>query len=91
LPFQIDMAVNRTSAAPGDTLVVLVNAQGGNIINMIVEFGDGGIEAFPTGGARTAQALFPHPFTTAGDYKIKATVTDSDDGDKADSVVVHIQ
>ena len=85
------MQVNRTSAAPGDTIGVFLVAQGGRLINMTVDFGDGETDAFPTGGARSAQALFPHRYTAAGDFKIKATVTDGDEGDKSDSVVVHIQ
>jgi PKD domain len=91
LPFQLTMQVNRTSATTADTIGVLLDATGGRLINMTVDFGDGETDAFPTGGARSAQALFPHKYTAPGDFKIKATVTDGNEGDKSDSVVVHIQ
>lgn len=91
LPFQFDMQLSRTSAAPGDTIGVLVNAQGGSLANIQVDFADGTVLAFTTGGARTAQAVFPHAFTTAGTYTIKTTVTDNNEGEKSLTADVHIQ
>ena len=93
-PFQVSMQITRTSAAPGDTIVVLVDSQGPNIINMLVAFDDGDTTAFNVGGARQAQGVFPHAFTTIGNYRIRAKVTNADGNqlqDKFDSVDVHIQ
>ena len=91
LPFQVSMTLSKTAGAPGDTIGVMVTAQGGRILNIQCDFADGDPLAFPTGGARTAQALFPHVYNTAGNYTVTVTVTDGNEGDKVLTNVVHIQ
>ena len=91
LPLDVIVQVTTTTPAAGDTIGVVVTAQGKNLINMVVDYADGKTDQFSVGGARTAQVVFPHAFTAPGNYTIKATITDSDDGDLSatTSVVVH--
>jgi len=94
LPFAMSMQVSKTTAAPGDTILILVNSQGSNIINMVVTYDDGDTTQFAVGGARSAQGIFPHAFATAGTFRIRAKVTNAIADqleNKTDSIDVHVQ
>ena len=86
LPFQLQLNVSRTATAPGDTVVVVVDAQGPLLIGVSVDYGDANSDQFNVGGARTAHVTFHHAYTSAGTFSLKATVTDASAGEKSASV-----
>lgn len=77
LPLSISLQVSHTTATPGQTIQFVVNAQGGQLVGVSIDYGDGNVDQFPTSGARTAQVPFSHAFSSAGVYQVRATVTDA--------------
>lgn len=91
LPFEVDIEATPTSAAPGDTIVFQVIAQGGNLIGILTDYGDGSVDQFATEGARTATVRFRHAYLASGVFEVNATVTDARAGEKSASVAVTVQ
>jgi hypothetical protein len=90
-PFQMQMSVSRSAVAPGDTVAVIVDAQGGLLIGVAVDYGDTQTDEFNTGGARTAHVTFRHAFTSPGTFSVTATVTEANAGAKSASVDVSVR
>lgn len=90
LPLDLTVALSRASAAPGDTITMVANAQGGGLLGINIDFGDGAGDSFNTGGARTAKVTFKHVYRTSGTYTVTAAVTDAEAGQKTTSVQVRI-
>jgi hypothetical protein len=91
LPLDIGIETSRATAAPGDTIIFVVSAQGGSLVGVAMAFGDSNGDQFATGGARTAQVTFRHAYSAVGVYEASATVTDAAAGDKSASVEVRVQ
>jgi PKD repeat protein len=91
LPLSIAIEASQTTAAPGDAINFLVNAQGGDLLGIDTDYGDGTAEQYATGGARTARVTFRHAYTTAGTYQVRATVTDARAGNKEATLAVTIR
>lgn len=91
LPLDIAMQVSRTTAAPGEPIQFVVDAQGGTLLGVSIDFGDDSGEERPTGGARTARVTFSHAFSAAGVYQVRATVTDATAGSLHADAQVTIQ
>jgi hypothetical protein len=91
LPFEVDIQANRATAAPGDTINFLVIAQGGNLVGILTDYGDGTVDQFATGGARTASVSFRHAYLTPGAFEVNARVTDARAGEKSASLAVNVQ
>jgi len=91
LPFQVSVGANSTSPALGDTVRFTVTAQGGDLVGVETDYGDGSGDAFNTGGARTARVLFRHVYSARGTFTMRATVTDALAGLKEATIDIHVQ
>jgi PKD repeat protein len=91
LPLDITLGASRTTAAPGDVIEFVVNAQGGSLVGVVIDYGDDSDDQFGTGGARTARVPFSHAFSVAGVYQVRATVTDATAGNQTAEVEITIQ
>lgn len=91
LPLQISIETSRATAAPGDTVIFTAVVQGGSLLGLVAEFGDGSSDSFGTSGARTGRVGFRHAYTTRGTFTTTITVTDATAGQKAASVQTRIQ
>ena len=90
LPLDVRVEASRTSAAPADSISFLVTAQGGSMVGIETDYGDGSSDLFDTGGARTARVTFRHAYSTRGMFEVTATVTDAVLGQKAVSLEINI-
>lgn len=77
LPLVAHIDANPTSVAVGDSITFVVQAQGGALVGLEVDFGDGGSELYGTGGARTARVTFRYAYAAAGAYTVRVTITDA--------------
>jgi plastocyanin len=91
LPLDVQISASSVSVAPGATVDFVVTAQGGALVGIETDYGDGDTDLLPTGGARTARSTFHHTFLAAGVYTVTATITDALAGQKAASVQVTVQ
>jgi hypothetical protein len=91
LPLAVEIQAVPEAVAPGDTISFLVSAQGGRLLGLVMEFGDGATDQRPTGGARSARLTFRHAYASAGTYTAIVTATDAVAGDARASVMVRIQ
>ncbi len=91
LPLDIHLQANKATAAPGETVSFVVNAQGGTLVGVEINYGDGSTDLFPTSGARTARVTFGHTYSTAGTYQVRATVTDAVAGTKDATLEMRVQ
>ena len=91
LPLEITIQASRTAAAPGDRIDFVVSTQGGVLLGVDVDYGDGGTAQYPTSGSRTARVTFSHSYSAAGAYTVRATVTDAVAGTKEASVEVQVR
>ena len=90
LPLEVTMEANRATAAPGDTVVFVVNARGGNLLGIEINYGDDVTEPFATAGARTARVTFRHAYSARAIYLVRATVFDAAAGQKEATVEVRV-
>jgi plastocyanin len=91
LPLDIRIQASRATAAVGETVSFVVNAQGGTLVGVEMNYGDGDTDLHPTSGARTARITFDHAYSAAGTYQVRATVTDAVAGMKDATVEVQVQ
>ncbi len=90
LPLDIGVTANRTTAAVGDSITFVVTAQGGILVGVEIDYGDGIVEQFGTSGARTAQVTFRHAYQLSGTFTVRAVVTDAEAGQKDATTEVRI-
>jgi hypothetical protein len=90
LPLQISVQASKTTVAAGESIDLIVTAQGGNLFGVEVDYGDTSLDQYGTSGARTAQVTFRHAFTTRGTYDVKATVTDAVAGQKQTTIRITV-
>ena len=88
LPLSVGVEANRLSAAPGDTIIFSVSAEGGQLFGVEIDFADGSTESFGTAGARTARVGFKHAYLTKGTFQVLATATDALQGAKSATVQI---
>lgn len=91
LPLDITLQVQPTSAAVGDSIRVEVNAQGGTLFGVMVDYGDETNQPLAAGGARTARAVYRHAYSRSGVYVVTATVVDALQGEKSTTASVQIR
>ena len=91
LPFAVTMTATPTTAAIGQTVTFVVNAQGSALQQVGIDFDDGNTDGVISGGARTARVTFTHTYAAAGTYDAIATVIDDQEGPKSATVQVVIQ
>ena len=91
LPLNITIEVSPATAATGELLSFVVNAQGGTLVGVAVDYGDGIIDQFPVHSARTARVTFQHAYSATGTYQVEATVLDAVAGSKDAAIEVRVQ
>jgi PKD domain len=91
-PLPLDVRVDLTPATAnrGDTVLAVATAQGGTLLGITIDFGDGVSDSYNTAGARTAKVTFKHAYTSSGAYTVKVVVTDGVAGDKAASTLFRV-
>lgn len=90
LPFQVGVQASATVAARGDTITFTITAQGGSLIGVETDFGDGSSDLYATAGARSAKVTFRHAYETAGTFTVRAIATDVSAGQKDATLQVQI-
>jgi hypothetical protein len=90
LELDIKLSASRGTAMTGDTISFVAEAQGTNLVGVIIAYGDQGSDQFATFGARTARVTFRHAYSIAAVYTVTANVTDSDGRQKEASQQVTI-
>ena len=90
LPFEVKLEASKTTFPKGELVDFVVTAQGGTLLAVDIDYGDGITEQFPPSGSRTARITFPHAFDVAGSYLVKATVTEGSAGEKSATVQVTV-
>jgi hypothetical protein len=89
-PFEMSLEATPQAAAPGDTVVFIVRAQGGNLLGVEIQYGDNSGDLFGTGGATTARVTFRHAYAQRGTYQVRAAVTDATSGVKEANLEVRV-
>lgn len=87
----ITLEATPPTAAVGDSISFVANAQGSGLFGVEIVYGDGTSETYNTAGARTAQITFRHAYQAAGTYQVQATATDSRAGSRSATLSVAIQ
>lgn len=90
LPLDVTIQASRATAAPGDTVTFVADAQGGTLLGLQVDYGDNNTDQYSTGGARTAKVTFRHAYQQRGTYTVRVVVTDAAAGQKEASVEVSV-
>ncbi|MEW5918534.1 MAG: hypothetical protein AB1762_19180 [Gemmatimonadota bacterium] len=90
LPLQLTVEANRTTAATGDTVTFVTNAQGGSLVGVEIDYGDNTTDTFATGGARTARITFRHAYQQRATFTVRAVVTDALAGTKEATIAVTV-
>ena len=87
-PFDVTIAAGSTTAAPGDTIIFVVDAQGRSLLGIEINYGDTNSDLFGASGAQTARVTFRHAYLQPGTYLVRARATDAAAGEKEASVEV---
>lgn len=90
VPLQVTLESSLTTALRGDTVTFTLHATGNNLVGVVIDYGDSGVEQYSTGGAHSARVTFRHAFETLGTYTVRAVVTDAIAGEKEASVEIVI-
>ncbi len=90
LPLDIAVTTNRPTAAIGDSVSFVIVSQGGSLVGVEADYGDGSGAVFATSGARTATITFKHVYAARGSFSVAFTVTDATAGQKTAKVVVTV-
>jgi len=91
LDLAVQMTVNRTIAAPGDTIKIVVVGQGATVVAIALNYGDNVSEVVSINGARTTTLNFEHVYAAIGTYTLRATVSDLGSGEKSATTDIHVQ
>jgi plastocyanin len=79
IPTTITLSASRTTAAVGETIAFIVEAEATSMVSVSIEYGDGESRSQPAQGARTARVTFSHAYSAPGSYTVRARV-DTDSG-----------
>jgi hypothetical protein len=90
LPLDITVAANKTTTVPGDTVVFVATVQGGSLLGLNVDYGDGAVDTYGTAGARTGKVSFHHAFSSSGTFTTRISVTDALAGVKEASIQIRV-
>jgi hypothetical protein len=91
LPLDIRIQASSVMTFPETPISFVVTAQGGELLGVTVDYGDGATDQYGAGGARTARVTFHHSYAAAGTYQVRATVTDAVAGEREAGVEVRVQ
>jgi PKD domain-containing protein len=89
-PVDITVSASPTTAARGDTVSFTVNAHGGNLLGIAIDYGDSSSDQYGTSGARSARVTFKHAYQAPGTFTVQATVTDAVGGQKDASIAIRV-
>jgi hypothetical protein len=90
LPLQVGINATPAITAPGDTVVFVVNAQGGSLYGVELDFGDGATDQYGTSGARTARITFRHVYDARGTFTARVVATDALAGQKEATIDITV-
>jgi len=90
LPLDIELQASRTTAAPGDTVLFVADAQGGSLVGLQIDYGDTNSDLFSAAGARTARVTFRHAYQQPGTFTVRVIVTDATAGQKEATTEVRV-
>ena len=90
LPLDVTIEPSKVTTVVGDSIEFVVKAQGGSLVGITIDYGDGITDIFETAGARTAQVRFRHPYTATGTYDVQGGALDASAGQKVATVQVII-
>lgn len=90
LALAVTFKATPTTAAVGDTVTFVSDAQGNDMIAVVFEFGDGSADGTDLPFARTAHDTFKHVYAAAGTYTATVTVVQSDSAKKTAPATVTI-
>jgi PKD repeat protein len=91
LPLDVSVEVSPASPNAGETVHFLVNAQGGALFGVAIDFGDATNDQFNTGGARTVRVTFSHAYVDPGTYDVVVTISDASAGSKTKTLSVVVR
>jgi PKD repeat protein len=84
----VSLVANTAVVPRGDTVTFTVNAAGNNLVGVVIDYGDEAVDQYATGGALSARVTFKHVYSVAGNYTVRATVTDAISGEHEATVSV---
>ena len=88
---EVSVTASPSTAAPGEEISFVVNARGGNLFGVEINYGDGGSDLYPAAGARTARVTFRHAYIAAGVYQVRASAVDAVAGSKDAEIEIRVQ
>ena len=91
LPLTIRVEPSRATAAPGDAIDFVVTAQGGNLLELDIDYGDTESAQFAAGGSQTAKVTFRHAYSAGGSFHVVASVTDVNEVQRNATVDITVQ
>jgi hypothetical protein len=90
LALSITLTATPASAAVGDTVTFVADAQGNALTALSADYGDGTSDGFQIPFARTARNSFKHVYATAGTFTATASVAQADSTTKSATATVQV-
>lgn len=90
-PLAITITATPVTAAVDETITFVINAQGGRLLQIDTQYGDGESSTQPTDGATTARVTLTHAYSATGTYLVTARALDGIEGQRDATVQVTIQ
>jgi hypothetical protein len=89
-PVRLSLTVEKAEAPQGTPHVFKMEAQGQQLLGLILDYGDGQVDSIPTAGAQTATHIEAYIYDKAGEYLVRARVEDQNGRSAQDSVMVSV-
>ncbi len=90
-PLRLTLTVDQPTVDLGRSHVFRLEAQGQQLLGLILEYGDGHSDSIPTAGAQTASHAQAHIFEEPGTYLVRARAEDGSGQVARDSVTVTVR
>jgi hypothetical protein len=90
-PLDVSITAAPVTSAVGATINFVVNAQGNELLQIQVLYGDGVTETTETGGATTARVERNHAYTAAGTYEVIGRAIDAVEGQRDATIQIIVQ
>jgi hypothetical protein len=91
LPLEITLTADKLTTVPSDSINFEIRAQGGVLLGLSIEWGDGNSRELDLNGARTVTANLRHAYQQSGVYQVSAAVDDAAAGEETAMLTVTIQ
>lgn len=89
-PLSLSLEVDRTTALVGQEFEFTYDAEGGNLVGLALDFGDGAVDSIPLFGARTAAGFRSRGYGAPGTFVVTAELTAPPQGSRTASVSVTV-